>query len=112
MNRLIIFVVMLTMSITTFSQRRPRQAFETETPMVHDPVIAFEDSTYHLFATGLGIQHMTSTDLKQWMVRPEPLMTVIPQWAHDSVPGFTHHVWAPDVIRWHNRWWVAYSCST
>jgi len=23
-----------------------------------------------------------------------------------------HHVWAPDVIRWHNRWWLAYSCST
>jgi arabinan endo-1,5-alpha-L-arabinosidase len=21
-------------------------------------------------------------------------------------------VWAPDVIQWHNRWWLAYSCST
>jgi arabinan endo-1,5-alpha-L-arabinosidase len=28
------------------------------------------------------------------------------------VPGFTHHVWAPDIIQWHNRWWLAYSCST
>ena len=39
-------------------------------------------------------------------------MTVIPQWAHDSVPGFTQHVWAPDIIRWRGRWWMAYSCST
>ncbi|MBQ2131298.1 MAG: family 43 glycosylhydrolase, partial [Prevotella sp.] len=22
------------------------------------------------------------------------------------------HVWAPDVIQWHGRWWLAYSCST
>jgi len=21
-------------------------------------------------------------------------------------------VWAPDIIRWHDRWWLAYSCST
>ena len=40
------------------------------------------------------------------------VMTVIPKWTRDSVPGFRHHVWAPDVIKWHNRWWLAYSCST
>ncbi len=90
----------------------PREAFQTETPMVHDPVMAYEDSTYHIYATGLGIQHMTSRDLKTWTVLPQPVMTVIPQWAQDSVPGFKHHVWAPDVIKWHGRWWMAYSCST
>ena len=26
-------------------------------------------------------------------------MTVIPGWATDSVPGFSNHVWAPDVIQ-------------
>ena len=41
-----------------------------------------------------------------------PVMTVIPKWTHDSVPGFDKHVWAPDIIRWHNKWWLAYSCST
>jgi arabinan endo-1,5-alpha-L-arabinosidase len=39
-------------------------------------------------------------------------MTVIPGWTTDSVPGFNSHVWAPDVIQWHGRWWLAYSCST
>lgn len=80
--------------------------------MVHDPVMAYEDTTYHIFSTGMGIQHMTSHDRKTWTVLPEPVMTVIPQWARDSVPGFSHHVWAPDIIRWHDRWWMAYSCST
>ena len=36
----------------------------------------------------------------------------MPGWTTDSVPGFRNHVWAPDVIRWHDRWWLAYSCST
>ena len=80
--------------------------------MTHDPVMAYEDSTYYLFCTGVGIQQMTSKDRKTWTVLPEPVMTVMPQWTRDSVPGFTHHVWAPDVIKWHGRWWLAYSCST
>ena len=89
-----------------------REAFTTETPMVHDPVMAFEDGTYYLFATGRGIQQMTSKDRKTWTAKAEPLLTVMPQWTRDSVPGFDDHVWAPDVIRWHGRWWLAYSCST
>jgi len=80
--------------------------------MVHDPVMAYEDSTYYIFATGLGIQQMTSKDLKTWTVLPQPVMSVMPKWTRDSVPGFTAHVWAPDVIKWHGRWWMSYSCST
>ena len=101
-------------SPTVAQQRRhmPRADFQTDTPMVHDPVMAYADSTYYIFATGMGIQQMTSKDRKTWTVKADPVMTVIPKWAHDSVPGFTHHVWAPDVIKWHNRWWLAYSCST
>lgn len=83
-----------------------------QSPMVHDPVMAYEDGTYYLFATGHGIQQMTSRDCKTWTVSSQPVMTVIPQWTRDSVPGFTNHVWAPDIIRWHDRWWLAYSCST
>ena len=102
---------------TTSAQeaRRPRhqrEAFQTDRPMVHDPVMAKEGDTYYLYATGMGIQQMTSKDCKMWTVLPQPVMTVIPGWTTDSVPGFGAHVWAPDVIRWHDRWWLAYSCST
>lgn len=89
-----------------------RTDFQTDTPMVHDPVMAQEDGTCFIFATGMGIQQMTSKDRQTWTVKADPVMSVIPQWTRDSVPGFTHHVWAPDVIRWHDRWWLAYSCST
>lgn len=102
MRQIISLVVVLSMSTTLNAQ----------SPMVHDPVMAYEDGTYYLFATGHGIQQMTSRDCKTWTVSPQPVMTVIPQWTRDSVPGFTNHVWAPDIIRWHDRWWLAYSCST
>ena len=88
------------------------EAFTTNNPMVHDPVMAKEGDTYYLFSTGMGIQQMTSKDLKTWTVLPHPVMSVIPGWTTDSVPGFRNHVWAPDIIHWHNRWWMAYSCST
>lgn len=93
-------------------RRFRHEAFTTETPMVHDPVMAFENDTYYIYSTGRGISQMTSKDRKVWTVKPEPVMTVIPGWATDSVPGFVDHVWAPDIIKWHNRWWMAYSCST
>ena len=109
---LMLFVLGTTLTVQ--GQQHPRRSlsFTTDTPMVHDPVMAYEDSTYYLFATGMGIQQMTSKDRQSWTVLREPVMTVIPQWAHDSVPGFTQHVWAPDIIRWRGRWWMAYSCST
>ena len=113
MKKLIILTGLVACSAVGFSQpRRMMEAFQTETPMVHDPVMAMEDGTYHLFATGMGIQKMTSKDRKNWTVHAEPVMSVIPKWTHDSVPGFRSHVWAPDIIQWHGRWWLAYSCST
>lgn len=92
--------------------RGPRQAFKTDTVMVHDPVMAYDDGTYYLLSTGRGIQWATSTDRKTWTVQPTPFIKDIPQWTYDSVPGFRGHVWAPDIIRKDSLWWLAYSCST
>ena len=95
--------------------RRPhhrRMAFVTDTVMVHDPVMAYEQDTYYLLSTGMGLQWATSKDRRSWVVQPTPFIEQIPAWTQDSVPGFRSHVWAPDVIRWHDRWWLAYSCST
>ena len=116
MRKHVISLMLLALSVTLMAQGQrhhsKRMPFTTDTPMVHDPVMAYEDSTYYIFATGIGIQQMTSKDRKMWTVSPEPVMSVIPKWTRDSVPGFRHHVWAPDVIQWHGRWWLAYSCST
>ena len=113
---LLLTTVCMTVLATASAQgphrRFPREPFTTESPLAHDPVMAKEDDTYYVFATGMGIQQLTSKDRKTWTVLPQPVMTVIPGWTGDSVPGFGSHVWAPDIIRWHDRWWLAYSCST
>ncbi len=90
----------------------PAGSWTTDTVYVHDPVMAYEDGRYYLFATGEGIAHMESADRKTWTVHREGILTDVPAWTHDSVPGFKSHVWAPDVIRYHGKWWLAYSCST
>ena len=118
MKRTILLLALLTSGIlysAAQEHRRPRhqrEAFQTDQPMAHDPVMAKDGDTYYIYATGMGIQQMTSKDRKTWTVLPQPVMTVIPGWTTDSVPGFKGHVWAPDVIKWHGRWWMAYSCST
>ena len=116
MRNFIFAMVFVSICQTTAAQgpgsQQRRETFTTETPMVHDPVMAKEGDTYYIFATGRGIQQMTSKDRKTWTVSRNPVMTDIPQWTTDSVPGFRNHVWAPDVIKWHDRWWIAYSCST
>ena len=109
-------VAVLLLSVLTATAQPPsrhqRQPFTTQEPMVHDPVMAYEDGTYYLLSTGHGLQWATSTDRRTWTVQPGPFLDSIPQWTRDSVPGFRSHVWAPDVIRKGGRWWLAYSCST
>ena len=68
MKRLI-FCGMLSLLCTAQAdaqQRRewPREPFKTDTLMVHDPVMAFEDGTYYIYSTGMGIGMATSTDRK------------------------------------------------
>lgn len=115
---LIMLCVMALNAIDTFAQnnnRRPRprrMAYVTDTVMVHDPVMAYEQGTYYLLSTGMGIQWATSKDRQSWVVQSTPFIEDIPQWTQDSVPGFRNHVWAPDIVKWHNKWWLAYSCST
>ena len=106
-------LTMLCVAAATAQPRHQRrQAFTTDTVMVHDPVMAQEDGTYYLLSTGHGLQWATSADRKTWTVQPTPFIKEIPQWAQDSVPGFKNHVWAPDIIRKDGLWWLAYSCST
>lgn len=109
---LFLFCAIALCNVHAQPRHRQRTAFKTDTVMVHDPVMAWEDGTYYLLSTGMGISWATSPDRKTWEVQPSPFMKHIPQWTRDSVPGFQSHVWAPDIIRWHNRWWLAYSCST
>lgn len=118
LNYFLLFCMVTYHAAPVFSQRGPRgprprrMAYVTDTLMVHDPVMAFERGTYYLLSTGMGLQWATSADRHSWVVQSTPFIETIPEWTHDSVPGFTAHVWAPDIIRYRDRWLMAYSCST
>ena len=100
------------LSVATALAGEPERHGVTD-PWVHDPVMAYEDGTYHLYCTGPGILSMTSCDLHSWDIAQRGvLQDHIPAWAHDSVPGLRGDLWAPDIVRYHGRWYMAYSCST
>ena len=114
-NRITILLMcgMGALSLCVNAQRTPHsEPFVVDTLMAHDPVMAFEDGTYYLYATGHGISMATSKDRNTWTVYPKGVLERVPQWTFDSVPDFKGHIWAPDVIRWHDKWWMMYSCSS
>ena len=67
MKRLIVCLTLVSLCVvlTAQRQRRPFAVFKTQTPMVHDPVMAWEDSTYYIYSTGMGIQQMTSRTVRR-----------------------------------------------
>lgn len=81
-------------------------------PDVHDPVMARgEDGRYYIFSTGMGVSVMSSSDMKAWKREPA-VLSPIPRWTMDTVPGYRGHTWAPDISRHRGLWHLYYSCST
>lgn len=107
-------ILLASLLFATTALQAPRgDGMVVRDPMVHDPVMAYEDGIYYLYSTGRDIQQMTSTNLTDWTIsRDGVLEGKLPAWTRDSVPGLGHHLWAPDVIHYNNVWYMAYSCST
>ena len=101
----------LLFSLTVFAQQSTL-FFKVDTPIVHDPVLAYDKGLYHLYSTGEGIRHYVSSDLKHWKGWKSGVVQAAPSWIYDSVPEFKHDFWAPDVIKFRGRWYLTYSCST
>lgn len=80
-------------------------------PWVHDPVMAKEGDTYHLYFTGGNISSMSAKDLASWRFE-RSVFSRPPQWAMDSVRGYKGHTWAPDIIYHKGYYHIFYSCST
>lgn len=77
---------------------------------VHDPVVAKEGDTYYLFNTGRGIGVYTSNDLENWE-RGKAVFSEKPEWTDSVVPDFGNHIWAPDIIKKGDTWYLYYSVS-
>jgi arabinan endo-1,5-alpha-L-arabinosidase len=77
---------------------------------VHDPVMATEGDRYYVFSTGPGITIYASDDLVRWKWIGR-VFDGEPVWARDVVPGFSGHLWAPDVVEKDGRFYLYYSVS-
>ncbi len=78
---------------------------------VHDPVMIQEDSTYYLFCTGNGISVWSSKNLLEW-THMAPVFEEAPKWAINALPGFKGHIWAPDISKKDNTYYLFYSASS
>lgn len=81
---------------------------------IHDPSSVIKrDGVYHIWGTGNGIHHITSTDLVGWTAAPTVFPAgQYPSWINTYVPGFTGTVWAPEVFFLDGKYYLYYSCST
>jgi arabinan endo-1,5-alpha-L-arabinosidase len=81
---------------------------------VHDPsMIIAVDGVYRFFSTGPGVTLMRENAEGKW--QPESRLFAegsLPQWQNDLVPGNRGYLWAPDLIRIGESYFVYYSVST
>jgi arabinan endo-1,5-alpha-L-arabinosidase len=79
----------------------------------HDPSrITKCNGKYFLYCTGRDLPMRYSTDLVHWEIGP-PVLTEIPAWARQAVPGNRGDgVWAPDVIYLNKKYYLFYAFST
>jgi arabinan endo-1,5-alpha-L-arabinosidase len=104
----ILFALMLSATISA-QLDKPKPFNDTLIP-VHDPVIIRQDSTYYIFCTGQGVTVFSSEDMKHW--KPEkPVFDKAPGWAVAAIPGFTGHIWAPDISFHNGRYYLYYAVS-
>lgn len=77
---------------------------------VHDPSIIRQKDKYYIFATGPGIAVWSSTDRVNW-TREAPVFAKPPAWALSAIPEFKGHIWAPDISRHDDVYYLYYSVS-
>jgi uncharacterized protein len=79
---------------------------------VHDPsTIVATNGEYWVFATGVGIKSLHSTDLKTWRMGP-CVFDAPPTWTKEITMDGRGYFWAPDVIRVGDWYMLFYSVST
>lgn len=77
-----------------------------------DPsMIQDADGRFYIFATGMGLPVYRSEDLIHWEEIDRVFKEPVPAWASRAVPG-TEGIWAPEIARLNNRFFVYYSVST
>lgn len=116
MKRVYILVMFVALTLTgcvkgnNNDKESAKMGFKTDSPIVHDPVLAYENGTYYLFCTGMGVSCMSSKDLKEWTVE-RSVFEQLPKWISEALPNANLHLWAPDIIFYKGEWHLFYASS-
>ncbi len=77
-----------------------------------DPaVIQAENGSFYIFATGKGLPIYHSTNLVNWERVGTVFDTPVPAWSKQVIPE-TQGIWAPDVVKLNDKYFVYYCAST
>ncbi|NCV16007.1 MAG: arabinan endo-1,5-alpha-L-arabinosidase, partial [Betaproteobacteria bacterium] len=87
-------------------------AAPTNTVEVGDPTIAREGDWYYVFSSGVGAAIRRSKDLVNWELLPPVFPGAVPNWVREKIPTVTPIVWAPDILKFQNKYCCYYSYST
>ena len=81
-------------------------------PRVHDPSTVVEEAGgVWCLSTGTGVDLLKREKDGRWK-RAARIFEEYPAWHKKEVPANRGHLWAPDIIRMHDRWWIYYSVSS
>lgn len=85
--------------------------FNPAEPPAHDPAAIQCNGIWYLFSTGNGVSIFSSPDRTNWTFAGS-VFREAPKWAVETVPGFTGHIWAPDISFHDGKYYLYYSCSS
>ena len=72
--------------------------------------MALEEGVYYMFHTGPGINIWNSKDMEHWNTQGS-VFTEVPEYMFETIPGFSGHLWAPDIYQYDGTWYLYYSVS-
>ncbi|MEK7949004.1 arabinan endo-1,5-alpha-L-arabinosidase [Luteolibacter soli] len=103
-----VFLLFLAAALPLAAQFRPDDPY----PRIHDPsTVVTEGAEAWCLCTGMGISLLHRENDGRWK-REAPLFREYPAWHKTEVPENKGHLWAPDIIRLKDRWFVYYSVSS
>lgn len=98
--------------LTLISAAQPKAVPDPD--KIHDPsTVLAENNVYRCFSTGMGVTLMREQAEGTW-TKESTLFPLdkLPEWHQALVPQNRGHLWAPDVIKRGNEYFVYYSIST
>lgn len=103
---------LLLVTLASFSplsaQFRPDEPY----PRIHDPsTVVMENGDTWCLSTGHGVLLLRREQDGRWKWEA-PVFRGYPAWHKAEVPENKGHLWAPDVIRIKDRWFIYYSVSS